>query len=109
MDLTTRFRDDELERIADEAMLYLCACPGQVAAEIGRLRELIRYQRRCLTQPGAAPEVHQCIANAALRAHTAMEDCLDEVLRREGWDRATLKMPPGLRRLRDELLDGDLG
>lgn len=34
-----------------------------------------------------------------------MEDCLDQVLEIEGWDRATLKMPEGLRKIRDELIE----
>jgi hypothetical protein len=34
-----------------------------------------------------------------------MEACLERVLEIEGWDRKTLKMPAGLRKLRDDLLN----
>lgn len=36
-----------------------------------------------------------------------MEDCLDKVLDLEGGDRATLKMPEGMRQKRADLLEGD--
>ncbi|MEN3373731.1 hypothetical protein [Dechloromonas sp. ZS-1] len=52
--------------------------------------------------------VHQRIAAAAIDAHARMEACLDEVLDLEGWDRVTLRMPEGLRRLRMDVLENDL-
>ncbi|MDD3352022.1 hypothetical protein [Zoogloea sp.] len=104
MDLQQIYTDRELEHIAEEAMLYMCACPGQVASEIGRLRELIRYQRACLAEPGGVAEVHSVIAEASIEAHRVMEECLTRVLELEGWDRDTLVMPEGLRRLRDDLI-----
>lgn len=104
MDLQQTFTDRELETIVDEASVYMCACPGQVANEVRRLRELIHYQRDCISEGRTPHTVHQRIAAAACEAHAIMERCLDEVLTLEGWDRATLKMPPGLRRLRDELI-----
>lgn len=105
MDLQTRFDDRQLERIIDEASIYMCACPAQVASEIRHLRELIRYQRECMRQETGPGLVHQTIEAHALKAHVVMEDCLDRILDIEGWDRITLKMPAGLRALRDDLLD----
>lgn len=108
MVLPKRFSDQELERIVDEATIYMCACPGQVAVQLRGLRELHRYQLRCVETPGEDSGVHGIIAESAARAHALMEDCLEEVLVVEGWDRATLKMPEGLRRRRDQELDDDL-
>ncbi len=105
MDLQTRFDDKQLERIVDEASIYMCACPAQVASEIRHLRELIRYQRECMRNEDSATLVHQTIEAHAQKAHEIMEDCLDRILDIEGWDRTTLKMPAGLRSLRDDLLD----
>lgn len=106
MDLQNRFSDQDLARIIDEATMYMCACPGQVASEVRQLRDLIRYQRDCTVEAKTPTVVHQEIAQAAGAAHSIMEDCLDRVLTLEGWDRTTLKMPLGLRKLRDELLGG---
>lgn len=107
MDLQTQFRDDELEKIVDEATLYMCACPGQVASELFHLRDLIRYQRKCLESSDTAPVIHRTIADAALQAHQLMEDCLARVLELEGWDRETLVMPEGLRQRRDALIENE--
>ena len=107
MEYPQRFRQDQLERIIDEATIYMCACPAQVAVKVGNLRELIRYQNRCIEQGGTEGEVHRAIAQAASDAHAIMEDCLDRVLDMEGWDRETLKMPEGLRKLRDEEINRD--
>ena len=104
MELQTRLSSAALQRISEEAMLYMCACPGQVAAEISRLRELHRYQQECLSNPDNAAEVHHLIAGATAQAHAALETCLEKILDIEGWDRRTLKMPEGLRQQRDKLL-----
>lgn len=107
MDPQTKFSDCELEKIIEEAMLYMCACPGQLATEIRRLRELIRYQRDCERGETSSALVHRTIAEAGGQAHALMENCLQQVLEIEGWDRATLKMPAGLRKLRDDILADD--
>jgi hypothetical protein len=36
-----------------------------------------------------------------------MENCLTDVMRMEGWDPQTLKMPEGLRELRQKAMDQD--
>jgi hypothetical protein len=107
MKLEHRFTDLQLETIIDEATVYLCACPAQVAEQIRQLRHLIRYQSDCVQQQDGDPRVHQSILEVSLQAHAMMEACIDEVLDLEGWDRVTLKMPEGLRIRRDELLSKD--
>ncbi len=108
MDLQQRFSDEQLHQIVEEASIYMCARPGQVANELRQLRHLIRYQRDCITEGKTPSLVHQTIEAASQEAHAVMENCLDRVLEIEGWDRATLKMPAGLRKLRDEFLSSDL-
>jgi hypothetical protein len=107
MNLQKRFSDQELEQIVEEATIYMCACPGQVAVQLRSLRELFRYQSQCELSPGNDPAVHREIAEASARAHALMEECMDRVLAIEAWDRTTLKMPEGLRRKRAELIDRD--
>ena len=105
MGLQKKFSDSELEAIVEEAAIYMCACPGQVASEIRGLRNLIRYQRECIHSGKSLNTVHQTIEASAIEAHVSMETCLERVLEIEGWDRKTLKMPAGLRKLRDDLLN----
>lgn len=107
-DLPTRFTNAELQRIADQAMIYMCACPAQVAHEILALRELHGYQRACFSKGSALEAVHQRIAESTQQAHAEMERCLDAILDMEGWDRATMTMPAGLRELRDRQLEKGL-
>lgn len=106
MDQANTFSDSDLEQIVEEAAIYMCACPGQVAKQIRELRSLIRYQQDCIRQGDTPHAVHQTIEASALQAHAVMENCLEQVLEIEGWDRTTLKMPAGLRALRDALLQG---
>ncbi len=110
MDYVERFSDAELERIVDEATIYMCACPAQVAVAVRDLRGLYRYQLGCLqeteAESGAESAVHRVIAASAVAAHAELQDCLDRVLDMEGWDRATLRMPEGLRRRRQDLVEG---
>ena len=107
MPLQKRYTDQQLEQIVDEATIYLCACPAQVAAQLRQLRELYRYQSGCALEPGNEQSVHQEIAISTITAHALMEDCLERVLAMEGWDPVSLKMPEGLRRKRDTILGID--
>ncbi len=107
MDLQHRFKDEELEQIVEEATVYMCACPAQVASQIRQLRQLVRYQRECISEGLTPRQVHELIEVSSLSAHAVLEQCLDQVLDIEGWDRSTLKMPTGLRILRDQLIDRD--
>jgi glutamyl/glutaminyl-tRNA synthetase len=100
-----RFTDAELEKIIDAGLVYMCACPAQVAEAIRKLRQLHRYQINCLDDPTNCNIVHQTIARHTAITHAQMQDCLDEVLVLEEWDRTTLEMPKGLRvRLNKEML-----
>jgi hypothetical protein len=107
MMLQKRFSDQQLGQIIEEAAVYMCACPAQVAVQLRSLRELYRYQTNCERDPENDSVVHQAISAATLDAHVVMEECMDQVLTLEGWDRETLKMPAGLRRKQIESLGRD--
>lgn len=100
-----QFTEQQLTVIVEEAMLYMCACPAQVAEQVRRLRDLYKYQVNCESSTKTDPTVHQIIARAAAEAHAIMEACMDEILTLEGWDRNTLSMPEGLRQMRDDLIE----
>lgn len=104
MMLEKRFTNEQLATIIDEATIYMCACPAQVAEQILKVREMVRYQEDCQSRQDADSVVHQTIATAGLQALQLLEDCLDQVLEIEGWDRTTLKMPDGLRQRRNGVL-----
>jgi hypothetical protein len=97
MEYEERFTNAELVQIIDEGLVYMCACPAQVADAMRKLRELHRYQLNCLEDSENALAVHRAIAASTVLAHAQLQDCLDHVLDLEQWDRATLTMPEGLR------------
>lgn len=99
-----RFDNESLEKIIDASLIYMCACPAQVAKAIKDLRALYDYQLNCISQGALNDEVHRLIAEAAVENHKNMEDALDRVLILEQWDRESLEMPEGLRKLRDKIL-----
>ncbi|MFN3543430.1 MAG: hypothetical protein ACK4UX_01060 [Thiobacillus sp.] len=103
--LACRYDNAQLERIVEQGMIYMCACPAQVARQILSARELYDYQRNCLSGGAYNDQVHVRIAEATVLVHAELERCLDDVLDLEGWDKATLTMPEGLRALRDRTLD----
>ena len=108
MQYEERFTDAELGKVIEEGMIYMCACPAQVAEAMRKLRELHRYQLRCLTQPANDATVHSALAESTIQAHAILQDCLDQVLDLEKWDRATLQMPENLRvRQMTEMLSED--
>ena len=102
--LTKRFTDVELAQIREEAAIYMCACPAQVAEALSHLRQLYDYQRNCMQGGSLMLGVHDRIVLATELAHREMEECLDDVLNMEQWDRTTLTMPAGLRKKRDDLI-----
>ncbi|MDD2933161.1 MAG: hypothetical protein PHO76_04685 [Methylotenera sp.] len=102
--LKTTFDDKMLECIIDASMIYMCACPAQVAREILDMRQLYNYQQNCINSGPLNIEVHQVIAEAVRSNHFTMEIALDKILTIENWDRETLEMPEGLRILRDSIL-----
>jgi len=100
--MTYQFSTEQLQAINNQAAIYMCACPAQVSEQLLHLRRLYTYQQRCITSGSVSDAVHRVIAEATRRAHEELEQCLDRVLTMEGWDRATMTMPPGLRELRDD-------
>ncbi len=105
---TERYSDAELNSITEQGLIYMCACPAQLAEMLLKLRALIRYQLSCSADPGNHAAVHAGIAKSAIQSHHIMQDCLDEVIILEKWDRSTLQMPEGLRkRQMRELLSDD--
>lgn len=108
MNYEERFTDAELDKIIEEGLIYMCACPAQVADGVRKLRELYRYQKRCLENPQNDHLVHSTIARSVMEAHHTLELCLEEVVSLEKWDRATLVMPDYLRqRQMKELLSDE--
>lgn len=94
------YTNAQLEHIVDQAMIYQCACPAQVASMMMALRELHAYEQKCLSRDDAPlVETHRLISTAAEAAHAIMETCLQKVIAIEGWDAATLNMPEALRAL----------
>ena len=103
--LTIRYTNEQLEKILDEAMIYMCACPAQVAEQLLQLRKLFDYQNSCISKGSLLADVHRRIADATRVAHAEMELCLDDVLKLAGWDPQTMEMPAGLRELRQQSID----
>jgi hypothetical protein len=97
-----KFTDRELEQVIEEGMIYMCACPAQVAQSVRNTRALYNYQFSCLEDSGNDKLVHTTIAAAAISAHAILEDCMEKILEIEKWDRTTLTMPEGLRKRQAE-------
>jgi hypothetical protein len=96
--LDSDFSSTELESVIDQAMIYQCACPAQVARLMLALREVHRYEAGCLQRQDAyLAQTHRLIAEATEKAHAIMEQCLQEVMQIEGWQREGLIMPDTLR------------
>lgn len=109
MQYSERFSDKDLARIVEEGLIYMCACPAQVAQTLRTIREMHRYQLNCLSDDHNDPRVHQTIADAATVTHALLEDCMEQILVIEQWDRATLTMPPNLRKRQMQELTNDSG
>ncbi|MCP4635743.1 MAG: hypothetical protein GY848_04630 [Methyloversatilis sp.] len=99
-----RYSSTQLQLILDQAGIYMCACPAQLAAQMMELRTLHAYQLNCMSEMPDMADSHRIIADACERAHLLLEEAFDRVLEIEGWDKRTLTMPEGLRRKRDDLL-----
>lgn len=106
-DMPNRYSREQLHQINDQAMIYMCACPAQVAQQLLALHTLYEYQRHCFSNGVLMDQVHTLIAESTKRAYAELEQCLDTVLDLEGWDKTTLTMPEGLRQLRDQMINGD--
>lgn len=99
MAMNERYSRSKLVRIIEQAMIYQCACPAQVCKALFEVRKLYDYQQACLTRSETDRTVHERIAAACERNHAELEQCLEDVLRLEGWDPETLTMPAGLDKL----------
>ncbi|MEQ1621330.1 MAG: hypothetical protein ABL919_07980 [Methylococcales bacterium] len=102
MNLDNKFTALQLAIINEQASLYTCACPVHISMQITNLRKLFDYQKTCLDMPSESEvhtQVHEKIAAVTKQAHQLMEQCLDEILELEGWDRTELQMPAGIRTL----------
>ena len=107
MNLDNKFTALQLAIINDQAALYTCACPVHVSLQITNLRKLFDYQKTCMdmdtsSESSVEMEVHQRIAEVTKQAHQLMEQCLDDILDMEGWDRTKLEMPMTATRKRIE-------
>jgi hypothetical protein len=102
--LEKKFDDNMIHTIIDASLIYMCACPAQVAKVILDLRQLYNYQQNCLSNGPLNTDVHELIATTVAENHQLMESTLDRILTLENWDRETLEMPKGLRLLRDKIL-----
>lgn len=93
-----KFTTAQISKVIDQALIYQCACPAQVCRAIFELRELHDYQLNCANDEVNDRKVHLAIAEATEQSHQLMEECLEKVLRIEGWDMSTLTMPESLRK-----------
>ena len=107
MEYNERFSDSDLEKIVEEGLIYMCACPAQVAETLRKVRSLYRYQMNCLENPNNDSVVHATIAETAIAIQAQLEDCVEKIFELEKWDRTTLQMPPDLRRRQVEEIDND--
>lgn len=107
IELEKKYTNSQLEKIRDQGVIYMCACPSQVSVQIANLRLLFDYQRKCVAKNESYinDETHRCIAKATAQAHKVMEECLEEILNQEKWDLETLEMPENLRQLMMEIAE----
>lgn len=103
MKLDNKFSAYQLAIINEQAALYTCACPIHVSLQIANLRKLFDYQQECIANETASGndiqmQVHRRIAEVTKQTHQMMEQCLDEILDLEGWDKTKMQMPAGLRK-----------
>ena len=88
-----QFPPEIIARILEQSLIYQCACPAQVCRNINEQRALYVYQQNCLNTTDTDRATHQRIADAVALSHAIMENCLQDILRLEGWDTTTYEMP----------------
>lgn len=96
--LNPRFSDEVLSLIIEQSAIYVCACPAQVCSELRSQRKLFKYQMDCLNKTETDTLVHEAIAEALIKTHVDLENCLEKVLQLEGWDMKTYQMPEELQK-----------
>jgi hypothetical protein len=105
--LEKHFTDLQLQTILEQAAIYSCACPAQVCQSIIQQRTLFNYQATCYNGTDTDRAVHSRIADSVRQTHAEMERCLEDILRLEGWDMDSLKMPTNMaKRLTDDVIKG---
>lgn len=92
------FDENKLQKIKKQAVIYQCACPASIADSLLSTRALYRYQEKCEEFTTTDLQVHKRIKASVERVHKELEECLEDVLRLEGWDMETLTMPDNLRK-----------
>ncbi len=98
LELPRRFSDEILQRILEQSMVHSCACPAQVCTQLKAQRSLFKYQQNCLNQTDTDEKVHRVIAETVIENHKLMEECLEEVVRLEGWNMETYEMPKDIKK-----------
>jgi hypothetical protein len=88
-----RYTDAKLRLIVDQSVIYMCACPAQVAHSLQQLRELYRYQTACLVDDKNNLVVHKEISRSTAESHETLQLCLGKVIELEKWDLETIAMP----------------
>jgi hypothetical protein len=96
--MNIRFPDAVITHIIEQSIIYTCACPAQVCKAISEQRALFHYQEKCLNLTDTDKIVHQTIAETVEKTHTLLEQCLEDVLRLEGWDMKTYQMPADMQK-----------
>ena len=93
-----QFSASQISKVIDQSLIFQCACPAQVCRAIFELRELYEYQMNCVNDSANDERVHGNIALATEKAHAVMEECLNQILEIEGWDKISLAMPEALKK-----------
>ncbi len=101
--MNTRYSDEQLTHIRNQALIYQCACPAHVTAVINAIRALHEQQQNCINESDTDHAVHTRIQQSADKTHSELENCLTDILQLEGWDMDSLQMPEYLKK---RLLDG---
>ncbi|MCK9636866.1 hypothetical protein V3O24_05370 [Methylobacter sp. Wu8] len=91
--MNIRFSNEIITSILQQSLVYTCSCPAQVCKAINEQRALFNYQKQCLNLTDTDKAVHQAIADTVEKTHAQLEQCLEDVLRLEGWDMDTYQMP----------------
>lgn len=92
------YSHEQLVSIMEQALVYQCACPAQVAKQLSDLQHLYKYQMACISETGTDVTVHKRIAESVEIAYAELEQCMSDVLILEGWNLETLKMPDYLQK-----------
>lgn len=93
-----RFSDQVITYILEQSIIYTCACPAQVCKAINEQRALYNYQQQCLNLTDTDKAVHETISKTVAITHAHLEQCLEDVLRLEGWDMETYQMPESMQK-----------